>query len=106
MVTETSPVPIETPQLPTEISLITTEISQVPKASPARISDTSGPYRPFSRLFGKPKEKPSPSPTDTINKLQESLGLLQNREAHLTKKIEFEKKNASELLSNKNRKGN
>lgn len=48
------------------------------------------------RLFGKPKQPPSPA--DAIQRLRETLDLLEKREKYLEKKIEYEvtlaKKNA------------
>jgi hypothetical protein len=50
------------------------------------------------RLFGKPKQ--APSPADAIQRLRETLELLEKREKYLEKKIENElalaKKNAKQ----------
>eukprot|EP01115_Flamella_aegyptia_P006215 TRINITY_DN26198_c0_g1_i1.p1 TRINITY_DN26198_c0_g1~~TRINITY_DN26198_c0_g1_i1.p1 ORF type:complete len:221 (+),score=91.13 TRINITY_DN26198_c0_g1_i1:60-722(+) len=53
------------------------------------------------RLFGKAKK--APSVAESINKLKETLDLLEKREDHLNKKVQTELKNAK-LNATKNRK--
>lgn len=57
----------------------------------------------FSSLFGT--QKKAPTPNQSIDKMKETLEILEKRESLLNKKIDIEVKKAKELLAKKNKQG-
>ena len=57
----------------------------------------------MNKLFGKAKSAPPPS--ESIQKLRETLDMLEKREKYLEKKIVTELDQARKLASSKNRRG-
>lgn len=57
----------------------------------------------MNKLFGKAKQAPPPS--ESIQKLRETLDMLEKREKYLEKKIVTELDQARKLATSKNRRG-